>query len=164
MSQLQDVWRFTRVRLDASLAGLSNEQLNWRPYPGGHTIAENVYHTVGAEHYWCWRISGRDPSATAFDRELEAAVGPAYDHGISIASQGAKENTMEGLREAMDYVYALADEVMGSADEAKMQTMMISPLGDNLSQYNGLVRMSQHAGYHAGQIWQIRLHPDFPKS
>jgi hypothetical protein len=37
-----------------------------------------------------------------------------------------------------------------------------SPIGDPIDGREGLIRVAQHAAYHTGQIWLMRMHPQFP--
>jgi hypothetical protein len=48
MTDLGHVWLFTRHRLAATIADLSDEQMRWTAYEGGHSIFEYIYHVAGA--------------------------------------------------------------------------------------------------------------------
>lgn len=151
-----DVWRFTRARLAQSLDGLDESAGNLSAFPGGHTIAEIVLHIAGAEHYWWARMAEVSAGHPEFDAKLDAAVidgflrdapVPFEPDEITLANGIAK---LEAMRPRIEALYF-------GASEEQLGIPMISPIGDPVDGREGLIRLAQHAGYHTGQIWQIRL-------
>lgn len=161
MSDLELVWRFTRQRLAQSLEGLSDSAIRWRQHHCSHTIGEILYHVAGAEHYWGTRILESDPNATELGRKLERAT---YDGFLrdGACPFGESEMTLGHCLDALNYTEEQIRAVFATSDSARLQLRLTSPIGDPVTVREGLARLAQHAGYHTGQVWMIRTHPDFP--
>lgn len=156
-----DVWRLTRRRLSQGIEDLNDEQWHWRPHSQAHTIAEICVHLAGAEHYWWARMCEIAPTSNEFDPKLDRAVidGFLEDHPFPYTSH---ELTHEFVLERLTLMCSRIDVLYQGATEAQLSMPVRSPIGDDIDGYEGLLRLSQHAGYHTGQIWQMRLRPDFP--
>lgn len=156
MTEFGQVWAFTRLRLQKSIEDLTDEQLREGPYPGGHSIAEIVAHIAGAEHYWAARLTGQDPNATELDAKLDAAIMDGFlrtgDSPFSL-----DELTADGLQALLSYTDTQIRPLYENPTEAQLAFRMKSPIGDDVSGREGLIRLAQHAGYHTGQIWTIRM-------
>ena len=163
MTQFAEVWQFTRSRLAFAIEGLSAEQLSWRLYPEAHNIFEIVYHLAGCEHYWAARLAGQEPASSQFEGLLEAAVLEGFlREGVGGPFRDPKYLTAEALDEALAYVAAELRPIIENPSQAQLEMNLTSPIGDPVSGQEGLARLSQHAGYHTGQIWLIRMSPRFP--
>lgn len=156
MTELGKVWAFTRYRLEMSLGDLTDEQIQATPYPGGHSIAEIVAHVAGAEHYWSARLLGTDPNATELDAKLDLAIHDGFlREGNSPFT--LEELTKAKLLELLEYSGNQVRPLYEDPTEEQLTTRMRSPIGDDVSGEEGLIRLAQHAGYHTGQIWMIRM-------
>lgn len=161
MSELGDVWRFTRARLDQAIEGLTPHQLAWRPFPEVHSIGEIVYHVAACEHYWAARLMERNPASSEHHARLERAVHDGFlREGASPFP--AEEMTPHALRAVLDETAAELEPIMEAPNPRQLEMSLISPIGDPVDGRSGLTRLAQHAGYHTGQIWLIRMMPGFP--
>lgn len=163
MHPLADVWKFTRVRLLESHPDLNDEQLQWRPHENAHSIAEILFHIAGCEHYWASRLLGRDPNEGELESKLEQAARDGF-----LREAPCPFPPSEHRREEVDRALAFGEAEMASVIEnptpAQLEMRMISPIGHDVSGYEGLCRLAQHAGYHTGQIWVYRMDPRFPSA
>lgn len=163
MTEFAEVWHFTRFRLAQAIEGLSPEQVTWRLYPEAHNIAEIVYHIAGCEHYWAARMTGRDPAATDFEALLDLAVHEGFlREGVGGPFREARDLNIEALEKALAFTGAKLRPVIEGPTGAQLAMQMVSPIGNEVTGAEGLARLSQHAGYHTGQIWMIRMSPGFP--
>lgn len=161
MSELGDVWRFTRKRLDEALHGLTPQQLSWKAHEKGHSIAEIAYHVAACEHYWATRLTDSEPVVDDFTSRLERAVHEGFlREGDS--PFGQSDADPDALRDALDRTAKEIGPVFELPTPAQLSMPLISPNGDSVTGRDGLTRLAQHAGYHAGQIWMLRLDPRFP--
>ncbi|MEA2553644.1 MAG: hypothetical protein QOJ65_1820 [Fimbriimonadaceae bacterium] len=161
MRALFDVWQFTRERLKPSHEDLSQEQLQWRPHPGTHSLGEILYHIAGAEHYWASRFSGRDPRASEWEDKLDRAVTDGFLKEAP-APFGPDEMTPELITRALEFTASEIAPILESPTSEQLEMPIISPIGDHINGYQGMLRLVQHASYHTGQIWIIRTQPAFP--
>lgn len=156
MTELGDVWAFTRVRLDQSLDGLTDKQMMVTPYPGGHSIFEIAYHIAGAEHYWACRLLDIDPNRTPYDAKIDRAI---FDGFLREGDSPFTEDDLNrsALDQALAYTEGLIRPIYENPTAEQLEFRMKSPIGDDVTGREGLIRLAQHAGYHTGQIWTIRL-------
>jgi hypothetical protein len=161
MSPVGEVWRFTRERLQQAIQGLNDVQVAWRPFPGGHCIAEYGYHVAACELYWAIALRGETTPPDAHHERLLRAVhdgflrdapSPWHPEDLTVQKMNA------ALRLSYDQIFAHFE----SPDPEALSRPLVSPIGDRITGHEGLVRLAQHAGYHTGQINLIQQHPDFP--
>jgi len=156
MNDLASVWSFTRVRLDAVLQGLDDKQLSARPHPGLHTIFEIVYHVCGAEHYWASRMGGEPLTDAELAARLELAIHDGFlRHGTPPFSGDWLRGPV--MRDVMARTEAMIRPIFEHPTSEQLAMALTSPIGDAVDGRAGLVRLAQHAGYHAGQIQQVRV-------
>lgn len=163
MTEYSEVWRFTRDRLRPACADLSHEQLLWRPNADAHCIYEYLYHIAGAEHYWAARMSGSDPRADALTELLDRSVREGFlaDGPCPCMALPPDQKSVEhALSFAFDELAPIIDE----PTPEQLEMTMESPLGPIVTGREGFLRVAQHAAYHTGQIWLLRMLPDFPKA
>jgi len=161
MSEIAAIWHFTRRRLAQAIEELTDAQLGWRIYDGAHSIAEYLYHVAGVELYWAHHLGDWRPAddfeagvlqctCDSFLNEKPFPLPQAYCNAAAIE---------RALQMAHD---ALAPIIESPTPEALTRPVR-SPIGDPIDGREGLMRVAQHAAYHTGQIWLIRMHPHFPK-
>lgn len=156
MTDLGLVWEFTRFRLRQSLEGLTDDQLRQRPFEGGHSIVEIVYHIAGAEHYWGSRLAGIDPNRSEYDVLLDRAIHDGFLNEKDFPF-GLEDLNRAAIEKALDYTEELIRPIFENPTNAHLTMNMLSPIGDPVTGKQGLTRLAQHAGYHTGQIWMIRM-------
>jgi uncharacterized damage-inducible protein DinB len=163
MHSLLDVWLFTRERLKPAYKDLTEQQLLWRPHADAHNIGELLYHIAGAEHYYACRISERNPRSSEWEEKLDRAVTDGFlrELSVPVADEDMK---MDLIEQALEFTALEIRPILETPTEKEMQQEYISPIGDHLNGYQGLIRLVQHAGYHTGQIWVYRMDPRFPKT
>lgn len=154
------VWLFTRSRLSASWEDLDELELSWRPSRVNHSIGELLIHIAGAEHYWAKRLSGITDS-DEFSQKLDHSV----RQGFLVDGEfpfSADEINRELISRALEKSYQEIEPIMSNPSTEILEMKLISPIGDDVSGKEGLIRLAQHAGYHTGQIWLMRMLPNFP--
>lgn len=153
-----DVWNFTRVRLEQSYVDLSPAQLAFRPHPDSHNIAELLYHIAGAENFWVARFSGCEPDpklhSALMDGFLRDGKSPVSSEPISVSD----------VKPILDKNLSELGAILSAPTTEHLEIKINSPIGDEISGRDGMSRIVQHAGYHTGQIWMIRMSPGFPKN
>ncbi|MFQ3611816.1 MAG: DinB family protein [Fimbriimonadales bacterium] len=160
MEALAELWRFTRLRLDQAIADLDDTGLNWRLFEGAHSIAEYLYHVAGVELYWAHHLGGYTPSdewewgvlRCATDSFLREAPFPLPPSAC----------TVEQVRRALERSAELFRPLIEHSTPEQLAQPVTSPIGDPITGREGLIRAAQHASYHTGQIWLMRMHPQFP--
>ena len=162
MNQKAEIWLFTRARLAAAHKDLSDAQLAWRPHESAHSIFEYLYHLAGAEHYWATRLQGLDPRATEYEGLLDAAVKDDFLQEASFPFDSSWF-TRDKVEQALAHAYAEFHPVMTEPTPEMLSRQVVSPIGDSIDGAEGLTRIAQHAAYHTGQIWFIRMMPGFPQ-
>ena len=155
MTDLAAVWHFTRARLDATLQGLTDDDMEYRPFTGAHTVFEIVFHVCGAEHYWASRMGVNQLHDIELATLLEQSVfegflrhgnppfGPIWRHRLP-------------MEDVMRQTFALIRPIMENPTPHQLDMPLVSPIGDSITGRQGLTRLAQHAGYHTGQIQMIR--------
>jgi uncharacterized damage-inducible protein DinB len=161
MSELGDVWRFTRTRLDDAIRGLTPRQLAWKAHERAHSIAEIVYHVAACEHYWAARLAKIEPIEDDFDRRLEQAVHAGFLRDGD-SPFGEVDATPEALSRVLERTAAEIGPLYDLPTPDQLSMPLTSPIGDPVTGKDGLTRLAQHAGYHTGQIWMLRSDPRFP--
>lgn len=166
MSEIQgiaNVWQFTRVRLDHALEGLTDGQWHWRAHSCAHSIAEIAMHIASAEFYWWSRIVNLRFDSPDYDQRLDRAVIEGF---LSEAAfpYSQEELTIEFVNCVLKKMHGRIEELFRHISDSQLSMTMTSPIGDTLTAYGGLTRLSQHAGYHTGQIWFMRMLPNFPQA
>jgi hypothetical protein len=161
MTDFAEVWSFSNERLAQAIEGLDDRQMSWRLYDGGHCIFEYLYHIAGAEHYWSSRMAGVDPNLTELGGRLDAAVRAGFlrDGQFPFGEDDFRRDLVES---ALAWTHAAIAPIIGSPTQQQLSMQLESPLGPMVTGRGGLIRLAQHAAYHTGQIWMIRLSPEFP--
>lgn len=162
MNEYAQIWQFTRERLRAAYQDLNPAQLTWKPYAGGHGICEYLLHVAGAEHYWAARLVAKDPRPTEFEAKLDRAVREGFITEVAFPF-GPEELTLRMAEDALQFAYDELAPIIEKPKAEQLEMRIESPLGPVVSGREGLWRVCQHAAYHTGQIWHMRLNPDFPR-
>ncbi len=161
MNEFALVWNFTRVRLAQAIEGLTDAQLNWRMYEGAHSIAEYLYHVAGAELYWAHHLGGWQPT-NAFEAGVLMCCTDSFLNEKSFPLAPSQCNVSDVAR-ALSLSYEALAPIIESPTPEQLAKSLRSPIGDAIIGHEGLIRVAQHAAYHTGQIWLMRMHPEFPK-
>jgi len=161
MHDLLTIWQFTRTRLAQAIAGLNEAQLNWRLFEGAHSIAEYLYHVAGAELYWAHHL-GRWQPADEFEAGVLAC---ATDSFLNEKPFPLPQSvcTLYDVERALNLSRAHLSPILESPTPEQLAKPVRSPIGDPVTGREGLIRVAQHAAYHTGQIWLMRMHPAFPQ-
>lgn len=161
MREIADIWRFTRTRLAQAIEGLSDAQLNWRMFEGAHSIAEYLYHVAGAELYWAHHLGGWQP-ANEFEAGVLACCTDSFLNEKPFPLSPSLCNARDVAR-ALGFAYEQLAPIIESPTPEQLAKPLRSPIGDAITGWEGLIRVAQHAAYHTGQIWLMRMHPAFPR-
>ncbi len=163
VSELVEYWLFGRRRLETAVEGLSDAQAEWRMHDSAHSVIEIVYHLAGAEQYWWKRMKPAPDSDPHFDPKLESAVFDGFLRD-GACPFGGEENSLKQCLNVYQRTGGLIRPILELPTREQLEMRLISPFGDDVSGKEGLIRLCSHAPYHCGQIWAMRLHPQFPKN
>lgn len=163
MTEFGEVWLFTRERLAGAWEDLSEQQLHWAPWPGAHPIAEILAHVAGAEHYLGSRILGIEPAGNDEDARLDRAVIASFIQEDEPFPYAKEELTRRFIAALLERSGAIAKRAVSNPSEEQLRREFRAPFGNIITGRQALWRMAQHAGYHTGQIWTYRSHPQFPR-
>lgn len=153
-------WELCRGRFDQEVQGLTQEQLNFRLYPGALTIGEMALHVAGVEVYFLAQLHGQ-PVADALVRVAQAATeGVVNDNPFPFP---AEEITPDRVQETLATAAALVKEVIYQPEASLLEREIKSALGPIITGRGALARFAFHPGYHQGQAYQIKCAPGFPK-
>jgi hypothetical protein len=152
-------WELSRGRFDQEVLALSQEQLNFRLYPGALTIGEMAIHVAGVEIWFLSQLHGT-PVAENLERIAKTATeGVVNDNPFPYS---AEEITPTLVAEALATAAAQVKEVIYEPAEALLQKEIKSALGPIITGRGALARFAFHPGYHHGQAYQIKCAPGFP--
>ncbi|MER3462227.1 MAG: hypothetical protein C4342_04295 [Armatimonadota bacterium] len=163
VTEFGEVWLFTRERLAGAWEDLREQQLHWTPWPGAHSIAKILAHVAGAEHYLGSRILGIEPGGNDEDARLDRAVIASFIEEDEPFPYAEEELTHSFVSSLLERSGAIAKRAVSHPSEEQLQRQFRAPLGNTITGRQALWRMAQHAGYHTGQIWTYRQHPEFPR-
>jgi hypothetical protein len=163
MNGYLETWRFTRERMQQSWEDLSLEQLHWRLHEDSASIAEHLLHVCGGEHWLGRRMRRIDPRPTEFDQKVDLCVRDGFlnDNPFPFTREEMDHSLIQRI---LDKTASEIDPMMSNITDDLLASEFETPLGPTADGIGGLNRLAQHPAYHTGQIWTIRLHPDFPKA
>jgi hypothetical protein len=161
MSPYGEIWEFTRGRLKQAYEDLSDGQLRWRPFPGGHNIGEMLYHCAGVEVWFSVRMLpiGRTPE---LDRLAECARATYITEDPFPFSDG--DVTLAAVDQALDLSAKLVRPLVEAPTPEHLTMPVETVIGPVVEGVGCLWRIAQHAAYHTGQMWTYRQDPRFPGS
>jgi hypothetical protein len=159
MTDFETSWNIIRPRFEDAVAGLSQEQLNWRLHPESLTIGEMALHVAGAEINFVSQLLGSN--LDLFEAKLRAAStdGVVNDKPFPF---GENEITPELVEEALARAKAFAGPTISNPSDAVLAKQIVSVLGPVIDGRGALARLSFHPGYHQGQAHLIKTAPGFP--
>lgn len=144
-----------------SFEDLNDTQMEWRQHSAGHTIFELLYHVAGAEHYWASRLKGKSGPTDPFLQLLDRAVFEGFLRD-GPTEFGPEYRTKAKIVETLCFTYTELEPILRTPNVEQRQMPLTSPIGDAVTGEIGMIRVAQHAAYHTGQIWTIRMDPRFP--
>jgi hypothetical protein len=176
---LREIWEENGAARTAVLdvvRGLSQAQIEFQPAPGKWSIGEILDHLSLAERSIA-RVASRvlqqaagrgligepgsiEPLSPQIDREVFDR--PAAAPESVLPSRGRTlEQLLSGLEESRERLW----EVSSRADGRVVGNVTVRhfQLGE-LHFYQWLTLVGAHESKHAGQIRQIKMHPEFPRS
>ncbi|ARU42854.1 hypothetical protein CCB81_01270 [Armatimonadetes bacterium Uphvl-Ar2] len=148
-----------RGRFDQELADLTDAQMQWRMYPGSLSIGEMALHLAGVEIWFIHQMNGQ-PIPAEYQLLVSCATeGVVNDNPFPIPTP---EITAAKVKEALATARGLVDPVVSNPTDAQRAATIQSALGPIIDGTGALARIAFHPGYHHGQAYQMRMHPDFP--
>jgi uncharacterized damage-inducible protein DinB len=162
MSEVATIWHFTRRRLAQAIEGLSNAQLNWRLFEGAHSIAEYLYHVAGVELYWAHHLGSWQPADDFEAGVLLQCTCDSFLNEKPFPLPQSRAATQRMLDARYNWHTNDSAPIIESPTPEQLAKPVRSPIGDPIDGREGLIRVAQHAAYHTGQIWLIRMYPQFP--
>jgi DinB superfamily len=161
MTPYAEIWYLTRERLTEVYQDMNDEQANWRPFPGAHTTVEYLYHVAGVELYFTGVLTNAEPK-DEYERKIHAAFANTFLREGAFPFEG-HDLTKEKAAAALEYTGKLFGPLIESGGDALLNKPLISAQGVKTDGRGAFIRAAQHAGYHTGQIYLMKCHPDFPK-
>lgn len=161
MSDFASSWNLCRGRFLESLAGLNQEQLNWRMHAQALTIGEMAIHVAGVEVFFSRQLLDVQLDAFAQRVEQAATEGVVNDAPFPFATV---EITPELVERALALGRASVGEMIERPTDAVRSKTLVSALGPVIDGTGAMARLAFHPGYHQGQVWLIRTAPGFPKA
>lgn len=159
MSDFHDAWTLSRSRFVAEIEGLNHEQLAWRVYPGVLTAAEAAIHVAGVEAKFGSAITGQ-PLDEFLSRVQQAATdGVVNDKPFPFT---AEEMTPETVHKALDASRAVVEPALADPNADRRTVSLVSALGPVITGEGAMARLTFHAAYHQGQVYQVKQAPKFP--
>jgi uncharacterized damage-inducible protein DinB len=132
--------------LDAALAGLPPEAINWEPGEGMNSLAVLAVHSAGAERFWIGDIALQEPLQR--DRPGEFAT-----------KEFTAEQAVARLRSSLDYARGALERLT----LADLATARPNPRGGSETTVGwALLHALEHTAMHAGhaqitrQLWEAR--------
>ncbi len=157
MTDFYASWQLSRGRLDETVLGLGQAQLNWRIHPDALTIGEMALHVAGVELYFWQQLTG----GSAPDPRVAAAA----TQGV-VNSDPFPIPAAEITPKFVESVLRTAREIVGPMIESPtpeiLKKEIKSALGPMIDGYGALSRLAFHPGYHHGQAYLILTAPGFP--
>ncbi len=162
MSAYQEIWKFTRERLDQAFQDLNDEQLRWRPFEGGHNIGEMIFHIAGVEAWFATRFLEMVPNSPDEMRLISAA----RDSFITEVESPFADNemTVEFLKETLAKTSQMIEPILANPKPEFLEKPIETVIGPIVPGIGCYWRLAQHSAYHTGQIWTYRMMPNFPQS
>ena len=152
-------WELSRGRFDQEVLSLTQEQLNFRLYPGSLTIGEMAIHVAGVEIWFLSQLHGT-PVPEGLTRIAQCATeGVVNDNPFPFSPD---ELTPTLVSEALSTAAAMVKDVIYTPSDELLQKEIKSALGPIITGRGALARFAFHPGYHHGQAYQIRCAPGFP--
>lgn len=152
-------WELSRGRFDQEVLSLSQEQLNFRLYPGSLSIGEMAVHVAGVEVWFLCQLADK-PVPEDLARVAKCATeGVVNDNPFPF---DASELTPVLVADALARAAAMVKEVIYKPSAQLLQTEIKSALGPIITGKGALARFAFHPGYHHGQAYQIKCGPGFP--
>jgi hypothetical protein len=173
LKRANDHLKKTTEAFVASVKGLSDAQLNFKPAPTRWSVAEVAEHIAAAEDFLMGNIKNNVLKAPA---RTEAANVKEIDDFVltAIADRtnkvqapepliptkrfGGTEATMKHFKESRAQTIAFLNQTKELRGHA-----IDSPLGKKLDAYQWLLFISAHAERHTKQINEVKADPNFPK-
>src|SRR5262245_47828774 len=148
------------VKIAASLAPLTDEQIWWRPNDASNSIGNLILHLCGNARQWI--VAGVGGAPDTRDRPQEFATRERIGRGELLRL------LEEALRDVDARLVALANELTAAGSDAPLQRVCV-PQGFRQTVLDAIFHVVEHFSYHTGQIvmlakWQatepLRLYDD----
>lgn len=161
MNDFHTTYALVRGRMVDAVKDLNDEQLKWRLHTNSPSISEMVIHVCGVEMSFASQLLGVRP-ASEFDKRVTACTrdGIVNDSPFPFSEE---EQGTELLNRVLDRGLEVAGPLVEEARDAARKKQIESALGPMIDGNGAFARIAYHPGYHTGQIWTYRYHPDFPK-
>jgi hypothetical protein len=164
----------TRDAVVASVSGLSDAQMNFKPGPDRWSIAECLEHIALAEDFLFMNVQQNVMKAGpgAPDRDtmkIDAAVlsmVPDRSHKAQAPPQLVPTGRWTA-DEALKHFLASREttiEFMKTEPGMRAHAVEMPPLGQQLDGYEWLLFIAAHSQRHTEQILEVKADPNFPKS
>ncbi|MBS1715296.1 MAG: DinB family protein [Armatimonadetes bacterium] len=160
MNGFDETWELVRKRFDDAVAGLDQEQLNFRMHDGALTIGEMAVHVAGVEVSFVSQLLGEATEGVRGRVKAAATDGVVNERPFPFTSE---ELTPAFVSEVLDDARAYAGPVITQPSDDLLRREIVSALGPVIDGRGALARLAYHPGYHQGQVHLVKTAPGFPK-
>ncbi len=173
LARANDYLKKTSGDLLASVQGLSEAQLNFKPAPVRWSVAETAEHIAAAEDFLRDMIQNKvlpapghaEPVNVKETDDFVVAAIPdrtrkaqAPEPLVPTKRFGSMEKTLKHFKEARAKTLALLNETKDLRAH-----VTDSPLGKKLDAYQWILFIAAHSERHTKQIEEVKADPGFPK-
>ncbi len=135
-TDLLERFDFLYQAIEAAVADLPDEALNWKPGSDLNSIAVIMAHTAGAWRYWIGDVAGEKPSGRVRAEEFDT-------HNVNVAEM------LERLRAALE----TGREVLAQLDLSRLDETRTAGLHDKRCTVSwAILHALEHTALHAGHI------------
>ena len=161
MNDFHTTYALVRGRMVEAVQDLNDGQLKWRLHSASPSICEMVIHVCGVEMSFANQLLERKPESE-FDKRITASSrdGIVNDSPFPFSED---EQGAELMNRVLERGFEIAGPLIEEANGTVRNKEIESALGPMIDGNGALARIAYHPGYHTGQIWTYRYHPDFPQ-
>lgn len=160
MSEFAESWQLSRKRFVDAIAGMTQQQLNWRLHEGTLTIGEMALHVAGVEVSFSSQLLGIELSED--DQRLKRAATDGVVNEKEFP-YSAEEITPDRVAAGLARGETLAGPMLQDPSAEVRSKEIVSALGPVITGEGAMARLGFHAGYHQGQVHLIATAPGFPR-
>ncbi|BFH64995.1 DinB family protein [Paenibacillus azoreducens] len=138
----------THGQLAAAVAGLSEEQVKWKPSPGSWSVQEVVSHLVDHSIVISFRI--RDVLAGT------TAQLPAFNQDAWVSGQHSNQGRISDILDAFHTILEYNSLLIGRLSGEELGKTGVNFKGETVSVKDIIHSFTRHVQHHLGQIERVK--------
>jgi hypothetical protein len=160
MSDLHAAYQLSRTRLEQEIAGLSADQLRWRPHATALSIGEMALHVAGVEISFVHQLTGAELDESAERLRLCATEGVVNENPFPLGEAEIDPQCVSG---SLELARTMAEPILENPTAEIRAREIKSALGPMIDGLGAVSRMAFHPAYHQGQAYSYKTDPNFPQ-